>query len=232
MKSNTKLDYNDNSLDMKGIITAITKNPEALLNTSAIKAVIVRFIDEEFNKGLSRAEREINATVDVMMPNNSQSLKQMLWEYVESNTQKALSDMASNIRQVIQRGLMDGDDPREIAKELTTVFKEKKYLDRIKMIYRTESVRANNMGALEGAKQLDDIKGIKIMKYLDVVNDVRTTTTCQHENAKYGSKDKAIPHDEPFTFTFQNKKQKAQAPPFHPNCRTAVRFFKLEVEEQ
>jgi hypothetical protein len=146
-----------------------------------------------------------------------------LQNYVTNNLKFHTDEIGNDLRQEISRGILNGETTKTIISRVKKVFDDKKYSNRIKTVLRTETLRANNTGALDGAER----SGLKLKKWLDVMMDEFTSDICKKENRKYGSPDKAIPLDQEFIVKVDNKTVRGLSPPFHVNCRTVIRFERV-----
>lgn len=133
-------------------------------------------------------------------------------------------EMSKQIRTTIREGQLARKSPKEIAEDLDGIFKGENptrfdYKKRLQMIARTESTRIQEFGTYSTAKDLG-----ASMKYLDVLEDERTSDICGAMHSKYGSKEQAIPINEEFEVSVNGKVYGGKLPPFHVNCRTSVRY--------
>lgn len=209
--------------ESKSIIDWIINKFINVVNIQPMKDKIDKFITYEYQVGMDRAEVQF----DMNFTPNEGDVK-VLNNYVYDNMKQHTDAIGEELRQELSRGLMNGENIPELKKRVQTVFKDKKYSDRLKTVLRTEKMRANNYGALAGAQQT----GLELRKYLSVVMDDRTSAICKVENRKFGSKGQAIPVDNEFVVKVDNKTYKAQAPPFHPNCRSVIRFIRQSQFER
>ncbi len=206
------------SVETKGIISGIVNKLMNIVNLDFFKTKIENYVGSEYKKGLEKSESMFNMNF-IPVDGDVEFLKQ----YVFDNMQKHTDDISENLRGELSRGLLNKEGVNELKERVRTVFKDKKYTNRLKTVMRTEKNRANNMGALDGAIQ----SGLNLRKYLDVTMDNRTSDICKAEARKY-PKDKAIPLNEEFVVKANNKIIRGQAPSFHPNCRTVLRFVRVE----
>lgn len=193
-----------------------------ILNLSRFGRVIDNAISEQYNGAIAKVDSDLKPSINLIPSDKDLSLLQ---DYVNRNIQAAGDDISNDIRAEIQRGILNKETTKELSKRVKFLFKQKKYQTRLKTIIRTETLRANNFGTLEGAKQAE-ATGIKLKKWLDVTMDDRTSSICKHENTKYGTVKEAISLDKEFVVTADNKTIKSQSPPFHPNCRTVLRIVR------
>ena len=191
------------------------------LGSDTIKQKIKSYIRERYNKGLDIAE-------DLLDQNFNQDKEDLnfLLSYVNGVVGNTTDQINKDLRGIMDRGIAEGADLSSIKSSIKEEFKTKKYIDRYKTVIRTEGLRAENNASLNSAKQLK----FKVKKYLDVVEDDRTSNICHAEHAKYGSKEEAIDLDDDFIVEVDNKTFRAQAPPFHQNCRSILRY--VEVDEE
>lgn len=209
-------------LELKGLIDTIILQFKEIMTLTPFKNKVDAFISSEYIKGLETIEGNLKPTIN-FVPNRNDL--DFLKTYVFQNLQKHSEEVGDNLRQEIQRGILNKDTPEELQQKVKDVFKDKVYTNRLKTVMRTEKLRANNSGAFEGAKQAAEV-GIHLKKYLDVTMDDDTTLICEAEDEKYGTKEDAIPLDEEFTVKAGNKTYSALVPPFHINCRTVVKFVR------
>jgi len=209
----------EKEIELKNIIQWIINKVFNIINLVPFRQNVNTFIDQEYQKGLERAEVQF----DMNFVSNDKDV-QFLNNYVNDNIQAAGDDLGNSLRGELSRGLQNGESISQLKTRVRTTFNDKKFDNRLKAILRTEKLRANNYGALDGAKQ----SGLKLKKYLDVIMDDRTSDICKAENRKYGTKEQAIPLDKEFVVKVNNKTYRSQAPPFHVNCRTILRFVRIK----
>lgn len=208
----------------KGLLDNIINNFLDLMSIEPFRLRINRFLNKEYLSGLDDVDAQLKPRIN-FVPNNADV--DFLNEYAFENFKKHSDIMGDNLRQEIQRAILNKDTPAQLKKRIKDVFDDKKYTNRLKTVMRTEKNRANAMGTLEGANQAATA-GVKTKKWLDVTMDNRTTTICRHEHSKYGSKDKAIGLDEDFVVKADNKTYRALHPPFHINCRSVLRIVRVD----
>ena len=216
---------NSNSeVEEKAIIDQLIIRFKRILNLNKFEDTIDNAIATQYNNALQKVDNKFDLPLNIVP--NSQDLR-FMQEYVNDNLGAVADQVGNELRQEIQRGILNDDTKTDLINRVKKLFKDKKYQTRLKVILRTEVSRANNAGTLEGAKQAANT-GLKIKKWLDVTMDARTSGVCVAEHSKYGSPDLAIPLDQDFVVKVDNKTIRQQAPPFLPNCRTVLR---LEVEK-
>lgn len=170
---------------------------------------IFDYIRNKYDTGLEQTEQQFN--INFM---RDEDTLEMLRDYVQGNVGNTLEDINQGLRQEIQRAVLDRVDIKELRRRLMEKFEDKKYLNRLKMVIRTEGNRAGNMATMDSARQ----SGLELYKYLDNPLDDRTSDICWKEMKKYGTKEKAIPLEDEFVIEHKGEQYIADAPPFHPNC--------------
>jgi len=181
-------------------------------------------IADEYKSGLETIETQLKPNINFVA---KEKTLEFLQNYVNQNLQTHSDAVGDSLRQEIQRSILNGDSIEMLKERVREVFKDKTYTQRLKTVIRTESIRANNLGRLEGAEQAATT-GLKLKKWIDIIDDNVTTDICLEEHAKYGSPDKAIPLDQDFEVKVGNKTYIAQYPPFHINCRSVLRIEVVE----
>lgn len=217
------------NLEFKGLIDVILTNFKKIMDIRPFQVQINNFLRKEFNDSMVTVEKELKPTIN-FEPNEAEI--SFLNDYVFENLQNHADQIGNQLRQELQRGMLNKETPTQIKQRIKEVFRDKTYTNRLKTVMRTEKLRANNAGAYSGALQAQD-SGIILKKYLDVTRTETSTDICNHGNkdsafAKYGSKTKAINLDEEFIMIADNKTFRGQYPPFHPNCRSVIRFVREE----
>ena len=209
------------SFDYKSLETFLEKVKD-ILGLTRFSGTIDNAITEQYSTAIERVDADLKLPINLVPKDKD---LRILQDYVNKNVQSAGDEISNNIRQEIQRGILNKETIVELANRVKFLFQDKKYQHRLKTIIRTEVSRANNMGTLEAARQATEA-GVKLKKWLDVVMDDRTSGVCVEEYKKYGTKEQAIPIDEEFIVKVNNKTVRAQAPPFLPNCRTVLRIVR------
>ena len=214
-----------NEKELKGILDFFIQGIKELFNIDSFKIKVDQFIGEEYRSGLDKSEVQF----DMNFVEEDEDVS-FLSDYVNDNLGFATDQIGNDLRQELQRGMLDGESGSQLKKRVKDLFKDKNYTNRLKTIFRTEGMRAGNYGQLDGAKQAEDA-GVKVKKYLDIILDNVTSDICKEEDSKYGSSDQAIPLDDEFVVVAGGKTYSAQAPPFHCNCRTNIVFVREKEDE-
>lgn len=202
----------------KGIIEWITERVTEIFNLEALRPKLTEVINSQYNKGIERVEVQL----DMNFIPERENLK-ILEETMYDNIQNQGMEIAHNIKGELQRWKLNDENLSQAKKRIKDAMKNKDWDYKIKRVIRTETLRANNVGSLDAAKQ----SNIKLKKWLDVTMDNVTSDICKKEHSKYGSPDKAIDLDKEFIVTVGNKTYRAQSPPFHVNCRTILRYKRV-----
>lgn len=210
----------NSDFEEKAFIDVFLQRIKEILGLYQFRPMLNNMVSEQYNNAVEEVDSQLNLNINLIP---SEKDIRFLQKYVDENVTDAGDQIANELRQEIQRGIMNGDTKKDLIKRVKIMFRDKKYSKRLKVILRTETSRANNMGTLQGAKQASET-GLKLRKWLDVSIDDRTSNICSKEHSKYGSPDKSISLDEDFIVKADNKTIKAQSPPFHPNCRTVLRI--------
>ena len=204
----------------KSFIDIFLQKINELLKLYKFRPLINSMISEQYVTAIKELDNKLELPINLVPKTKDLTFLQ---DYVNENINSASDQIANDLRQEIQRGIMNKEDKKALTKRVRFLFKQKKYKTRLKTIIRTETLRANNQGTLEGAKQAEST-GLKLKKWLSVIMDDRTSNICKKEFAKYGEPDKAIPLDQEFVVKVNNKTIKMQNPPAHVSCRSVLRI--------
>jgi len=209
-------------VEVKGVIKDIVNKLVGFFSLDAFKVNVSNFLKTNYDKSMREAELEFNMN---FVPSDDLSF---LEDYAFENVKDVTDEINSDLRKVISQSVLNKDSKKDMVDKVKTSFDNKKYNNRLKMIMRTEGLRANNQAQMDSAEQ----SGLKLLKYLSVIMDDRTSEICKAENKKYGSKEQAIPLEDDFKVIVKvGKKVKdisAKMPPFHINCRSVVRFVRKD----
>ncbi len=210
------------SIEQKGMIEDILTAIMKLLSIDLFRVKINEMVQSHYDKGLE----VVGVKFKMNFTPNDRDIS-FLNDYVMNNMKYHTDQLGNKLRQEISRAMLEKETTEQLKKRIKQVFDDDKYFDRLKTVLRTETLRANNMGQLEGARQ----SRIPTKKYLSVIMDDRTSDICIAEHAKYGSKDQAIPLEEEFKIHVDGKDFNAMQPTFHPNCRSVLQFVRTDVEQ-
>lgn len=215
---------NNSEIEQKSFINELIKRFKRILNLSGFQMTINDAISEQYVNAIKEVDDDLKLPINLVPKPKDLNFLQ---NYVKENIDAASDDIGNNLRQEIQRGILNGETKTQLVSRVKSLFKDKKYQTRLKTILRTETLRANNQGTFEGATQAV-ASGVKLEKWLDVILDDRTSKICKAEHTKYGTPDKSIPLDQDFVVKVDNKTYKSKVPPFHVNCRTVLRIRRIK----
>lgn len=187
--------------EIKAIDQNFIKNLMALVSFSQLKTVVDNSIKSAFMKGLDKAENDLER-------NFSPNMKAIdfIQNYTFDNVKDLGEDLKNDLRQELERGIMNGEGVPKLSKRVDAVMDVGKV--RAKAIARTETNRAENFGTLDGYKQ-SGIKGKK-----EWINTDPQAAVCKHLAGT------EVGLDAKFTY----KGQEFEAPPAHVNCRSTIGF--------
>lgn len=196
------------------------KRKDNYFNLDKFKNNILIAIVKHYVEGGNVVSAQSNTNPENPNKKELKELSNMTVDLIKGITE----EMSKDIKREISDSILKGEGNLQLAKRLDNIFKGDnptrfRYEKRLKMIARTEATRARNAGAFNTAEKLGYKK-----KYIDIVNDERTSDVSKAMFKKYGSKDKAIPLDEEFFVTVKGKEYRGLYPPFMPNDRDFVRF--------
>ena len=215
-------------IECKNLIDAIVNKIIKIFNVEQFRETVGTHLIENYNNGLEEAGIKFQANF-VRDDQSVEFLKRYAFQNIEDTT-----DMISKkLRGELQRAIISKQDIPQIKQRIKNVFKDTDYTNRLKMIIRTETLRANNEGQLTGAVQ----SGKNLKKWVSVIRDDVSSSVCDRNvpdsiDNLYGSPEKAIPLDKQFKFVLNNRLSYASAPPFHPNCRCVVMFYEVPEREK
>lgn len=143
---------------------------------------------------------------------------------VYDNIKGVTEEDSKKINNLIRDSLLAREDRVMIVKKLDELFKgnnptKLNYKTRLKTIARTESVRFYSQGAYKNAIRLGATK-----KYIQIIDDKKTSPQSKLFRDKYGNSENAIPIDQEFQINYKGKKYSGLYPPFMPNDRDYVNY--------
>lgn len=208
------------NVEQKAILQYLVQKIKDLVTMMPFRIKIRNLLRNEYMKGIEKAEVQFNMN---FLPDDKEV--NFLVDYAYNNMQYHTDQLGNELRKEIQKSIIEKETTSQLKQRIKDVFGSNEYLARLKTVVRTESLRANNKGQVDAAQQLP----FKVKKYVDVILDNKTSDICLKENKFYGSKEQAIPVDEPFEVVVHGEKFTGMQPPFHPNCRSVVRFVREEA---
>jgi len=143
---------------------------------------------------------------------------------VEMYVKGANRDLSKKINNSVLNNIAQRGSNQDLANDLKKIFNKNSpnyfdYKNRFKTIARTESTNILSTTSFNTANKMGATK-----KWLLGVNDNRQGEDSKIALRKYGSPDKAIPIDKPFTFTEGKKTYNYLLPPNRPNDREIVMY--------
>lgn len=161
-------------------------------------------IQKAVYKGIDNVEVQLGRN---FVPN--QEALDFLQEYAFDNVKALEDETKEDLRQVLQRGILDNKPVSEIGDDIAKTMKMTE--NRAQTIARTEMNRALNMGELDAWEQ----SGVEGKKVWQATIDDRTSEICRYLNGKeVNIKD-----------NFEYKGQNFRGPPAHVNCRSTISFI-------
>lgn len=167
--------------------------------------------------------RVSEATKTKPIPPSSKDIN-TLTQLILENVKGVTEELSKAIRREIRTSILAKESREDLKKRLDNIFKGDNptrfhYETRLQLIGRTEKARIQNAGSMNTARTIG-VTG----KYIDIVEDNRTSEVSKAMKRKYGSEDKAIPLDEEFSVIVNGKTYSGLYPPFMPNDRDMVLY--------
>jgi len=210
-------------IEKKNIVDWIVNKLIKPFNLEPFRAKVGDFLAKEYMVGLEKAEIQFDMN---FIPDDKDMT--FLKDYAHNNIQTHTDALGEELRGELSRGTFDKETPAQLKQRIKQVMANPKFKQRMKTVMRTERMRAKNYATLTGAKQ----SGLELKKWVQVVQDDRTSDICRAEHRKYGAPDKAIPLDKPFKISTARISVEAQSAPFHQNCRSGIRFVRIEKNKK
>jgi SPP1 gp7 family putative phage head morphogenesis protein len=190
---------------LKAFGNDLVKNIVSVFNLDLVKygVVVQGTIRKNYEIGLEKAEKvtEMN-----FVPN--MDAVEFLESYTFDNIKDMTDDMKGKLRGELERGIMAGEGSPVLSKRVKDILDVSK--TRAEVISRTESMRAVNMGQLQGWKD----SGFDVEKKWDAHLDGKTSEVCKSLNGQWID----------VNSTFSWKGEEFQSPPAHPNCRSSLDY--------
>ncbi|MCF7861194.1 phage portal protein [Candidatus Woesearchaeota archaeon] len=205
-----RFQFNENKLgEIKGYVDIKSRIEDSLAKfknffDSIFKRRMTEQLEDQFEEGVDEFESKFQI--------NTQPEKEDLGEfndYVFENIQDLNEELVNKLRQAISRAILNKATLEQATEQVRDVLDTTK--DRAKMIARTETVRARNMGHKAAAES----SGLKLKKQWDASLDLRTSEVCRNLDGEI------IEMNEKFKY----KGEEFDLPPAHPNCRSRVIYI-------
>jgi len=184
----------------------LVKAINSLLSFVGIKTVSDAVIKGNFMVGVDGAEKQLNRNLLVNTP-----ALEFIQDYTFNNIKGMTEEISADLRQELERGIMEGDSVSKLKARVSKVFDVGE--NRAEMIARTESNRAENQGKLQAFKSSDE----KLKKEWLTHEDDRTSPICKRLDGQVvglneNFKDKISGWEGP-------------CPPSHVSCRSTVLYI-------
>jgi len=186
---------------LKAQINDLAEQVANLFTLTASPEMIVKTITKFYDLGV----RDMEVKLDMNLFGNYQRAAAMA-EYVGDNIKDLTEETRNNLRKTVTQGLLNIENPTQISDRIQKTMDVAE--NRAKMIARTETNRAFNMGNKDAAKD----SGLNLVKQWDAHIDARTSQVCKDLNGKQ------VGLDEKFKW----HEQEFDIPPAHVNCRSRV----------
>ena len=197
--------------ETKGVINDLINKFVRMLSLNPLITKVNEILTQEYDKGLEVEEQKFNMN----FTRDDERLR-FLQKYTFDNIKDLNDDMAEKLRGELQRSILNLESIPQMKERVKKVMDVSEV--RATAIARTESIRATNMGRIDGARQT----GFKLVKWVNVHLDARTSPICRRMQKKYGDRSKGIGIDAKFVDDETGKS--FDIPPFHVNCRTNVLY--------
>lgn len=195
--------------EYKDAWTDLLSHVNKLVTAEIFKEHSDKFVNDVYVKSLTESEKQFDMN---FIPNEKKIT--FIKNYNFSLIKDMTNDTMKALRSQLERFYMNKATKKEVVDGIKSIFDTTEA--RAEAIFRTETDRIDNVAKLDAASQT----GLKLMKSIQIVDDERTTDICKGLHAKY--KDNPIPINK--QFKDEKTGQSFDAPPFHVNCRSAVKF--------
>ena len=196
--------------ELKNVLNDMINKFVQVLNVGLFVDDVANGLKKEYDKGLMDAESQFNMNFV-----RDENRLQLLQKFAIGNVKDLNTSIADSLRKEITQGIINLESVNELQKRVQKVFDVS--IERARTIARTETVRAQNMGHIDAARQT----GLKLYKKWDAHLDSRTSKVCAYLDGK------EIPIDDKFKW----EDKEFDAPPAHPNCRSTLLFIQKKMED-
>ena len=186
----------------------LIKQIMGLLSLDKLVGIIGKALNRNYEAGLDETGKELNQN---FLPNIN--AKDFLDNYVFDNIKGLQEAMQQDLRQELQRGVLNNETIAEMSDRVNKVMDVSKV--RARMIARTESNRAFNMGKLDAWRQ----SGEEAWKVW--TNDDPEAAVCKALTGKKVD----------INGSFSYKGESFDSPPAHPNCLSYLTIFRKTEED-
>lgn len=202
-ESNNTLD----KIGAKAIPLDMLEKIKAALGIANAKLISDAVIRGAFLKGLDEVGEDLNRD---FAPDKGAI--DFLQQHTFSNIKDMNDEIENDLRQIVERGITEGKNPRDLIPDISKVFDKNDA--RAETIARTEVNRALNAGH-QNAMDQANVPGKK--EWVASIDD-KTSAVCKRlDGQKIGVKDQ-----------FEDPEFSGMFPPAHPNCRSRIVFVEGE----
>lgn len=219
------------------VISVLLDRAFVLFRGEQFRGIVERFIRRNYAKGMNAEEVTLKLTTNVSTDERKINL---MTENVVSEIDGVMNDLNRKLQESIREGILNNESPSKIKKRIQLLLnptEKRKYefasgrkmnwSERLDVITRTESNRAQNQGHMDTFNQ----SGLKGKKWISIHPDERLCPICSKAGNMY-DKAAAIPVDDEFKVTVPKYGVfRFQAPPIHVNCRCRIMFKVVDEEE-
>jgi len=190
-------------------IDDIAKKIKELVTFQGLKTISDAVIRNTFMGGWDISEKQLNRNFIV----NREAID-YIQDYTFNNIKSMTEEIITDIRQELERGIMQGEGVTKIKARISKVFDVGE--NRAEMIARTETNRAENQGKLQAMKSSGERYNKKWSAHLDK----RTSDVCKRLDGQIVKMDE----------NFKDKQTgwEGPCPPAHVDCRSSVVFILKE----
>ena len=183
---------------------ALVQKILAYITVTQIRQQLEEHITNGYTKGVDSVAKELGYTFTI-----DQDELDFIKKYTFDLVKGLNDDMEAKLKQVLQRGVIDGKGMNQIQKDIAATMDIQ--MNRAETIARTEMQRAGNYGRLNAYQEA----GVGKIQWLAMIDD-RTSEICKKLNGQ------TIKPGNLFKTTVNGKNIQVKAPPAHPNCRSTI----------
>lgn len=178
-------------------------NIEKLLKKFIPKFIKSIQIDYSIGSAVGIINAKIQGKKTSMSPLNLTKKDQKAFtEQIETLIKDVNSDMAKQLNYLTNKSVTEKWSTKMLAEEISKLGLEEKYKGRFETIAQDLSFDLMSTGSHNTAKKLKANK-----KWIYNVMDSKTADDSKYNASKFGSEEKAIPIDKPFSYTWKGKER-------------------------
>lgn len=205
IKAMIEKEIGTNKLQEIKAVDDLAKAIKNILTFEGLRLISDAVIKNTFMKGWDSAEKQLNK--NMIMNRDAVSFIQ---DYTYNNIKSMTDEILTDLRQELERGIMNGEGITAIKNRISGVFDVGE--NRAEMIARTETNRAENHGKIQAFKT----SGEKFHKRWIAAMDDRTSPICRRMHGQ------EVKENE--NFNDNDTGWEGPCPPSHVNCRSTVIF--------